>query len=528
MTILWAQFRAVRNATARGGTASFLITTGISLVWYGMFAFAACAVALLIAEAPDRETVHKLLAPGFVLAFLYWQLIPVLLVTAGVSLQMRKLQVYPIPHNQLFHLEVLLRATTAVEMILLVLGVAAGIVMNPHLPSRYALPLILFTICNLYLSVGVRDVLVRLLAWRRFRELMVLLIVLLAALPQLVLRSGIPESDKQYFSFTSMPVWPWTAASQLATGHWTLLNWLALIAWTAAAYWFGRVQFERGLHFDEEAARATPDTSSTTKPWLDSLLRWPAQLFADPLAALIEKDLRSLLRSPRFRVVFLMGFSFGLLIWFPMAFGRAGSGILKQHFLVITAAYSVLLLSEVAVWNVLGFDRSAAQLYWLAPIKPVFLLIAKNAIAVIAVTMEFVAITVTCLLFRLPLTAAIILQSFLACLVLLLFLLALGNLSSLYYPRPVDPNQSWKRSSATRFQAMLLVLYPLLSLPFVFAYYAQYVWEAAWAFYFVLFLTAITAALAYGLSLERCLSAMSQQKEKILSQLSHGAGPMTS
>ncbi len=33
-----------------------------------------------------------------------------------------------------------------------------------------------------------------------------------------------------------------------------------------------------------------------------------------------------LARSPRFRLVFLMGFSFGLLIWLPLAFGNKNPG----------------------------------------------------------------------------------------------------------------------------------------------------------------------------------------------------------
>ena len=43
------------------------------------------------------------------------------------------------------------------------------------------------------------------------------------------------------------------------------------------------------------------------------------------MEAQLEKELRFLSRAPRFRLVFMMGFSFGLLIWAPMAFGRATS-----------------------------------------------------------------------------------------------------------------------------------------------------------------------------------------------------------
>ena len=45
-------------------------------------------------------------------------------------------------------------------------------------------------------------------------------------------------------------------------------------------------------------------------------------MLADRFGVLVEKDIRFLSRAPRFRLVFLMGFTFGLLIWLPLAFGR--------------------------------------------------------------------------------------------------------------------------------------------------------------------------------------------------------------
>lgn len=528
LAILWAQFRALRNMYPRTGKASIAFSLLFTVVWYGLWAFAAVAVALVIEETKDLRTLERFLTPALLLSMLYWQVIPIFMVTAGASLEMRRLRVYPIPHHQLFQLEVMLRLSTAVEMIVLLLGAATGILLNPDLPARYALALLPFVITNVYLSAGIRDLLTRWLAWKRFREAMVIFIVLVAGLPQVLLRSGIGEEYRKYFSLGQFPIWPWTATSHLFTGDWSAVNWTVMIGWMAAAYLFGRWQFERGLRFDKEAARAHGNEASASSGFYDRLFSLPSRFLPDPIGALVEKELRSLTRSPRFRVVFLMGFSFGLLVWLPMAFGRRGSGPFSEYFLPFTAAYAVMLLSEVTIWNLLGFDRSAAQLYWLAPSKPRTVFIAKNLVTAIAVTIEFCIITTICLLFRLPLSALMILQAYLCCMVFQLFLMSIGNVSSLLYPRPVDPNESWKRSSASRFQAMLLLVYPVLAAPLVFAFYAQIKWESPWAFFGVIGFLAIAAGLGYGYSLERAEQLAGEQKEKILSSLAQGGSPVAS
>ncbi|MBL8175234.1 MAG: hypothetical protein JNK48_11240 [Bryobacterales bacterium] len=527
LAILWAQFRALRNIYPRTGKASMAFSLLLTVVWYGLWVFAAVAVALVIEETKDIQSLERFLTPALLLSMLYWQVIPVLMVTAGASLEMRRLRVYPIPHGQLFQLEVMLRLSTAVEMLLLLLGAEVGILMNPALPARYALALVPFVVANVYLSAGIRDLLTRLLAWKRFREALMLFVVLLAAVPQVMLHTGVGEEYRKYFTLSQYAIWPWTATARLFIGDWAAWNWVVMFAWMAIGYAFGRWQFERGLRFDEEAARAHGNEASASSAWYQAAFDLPARFLPDPIGALVGKELRSLARSPRFRIVFLMGFSFGLLIWLPMAFGRRG-GIMAEYFLPFTAAYSVMLLSEVTIWNLLGFDRSAAQLYWLAPLPTRSVFVAKNLVTTIAVTLEFFIISTICLLFRLKVQPLMVVQAYFACLVFQTFLISIGNVASLLYPRPVDPNESWKRSSATRFQAMLLLVYPFLAAPIVFAFYAQTTWESPWAFFGVMAFLAAVAALCYGYSLERAVQLAGERKEKILTSLAQGGSPVAS
>lgn len=526
--ILWAQLRALRNILPRRGRLGTFVTVSMNVVWYGLWVFGAAAVMLLIREVHDRQILFRFFGPGLLLCFLYWQVIPVIMASAGASLQMRRLRVYPIPHSQLFHLEVMLRVTTAFETVILLMGTSAGVILNPTLPSWYALVLVPFALFNLYMSAGIRDLITRMLSWRRFREAMLFFVVMLAALPQIVLRSGVPKEYQKYFDQLNSPLFPWTAAAYLLSGDWRWINIVSLFGWLAVGYAFGRWQFEKGLRFDEEAARAHGDAATKRDSWTERIFQLPSVLLRDPMGAMVEKELRSLVRSPRFRIVFLMGFTFGLMIWFPMAFRKERPSMIQSHYLVIVSAYSILLLSEVGVWNVLGFDRSAAQLYWLAPVRTVMALVAKNIATACFVTMEVILISGVCVLFRLPVSFPLFVEALLVCMVMLMFLTAIGNVSSLRFPRPMDPNESWKRAAGSRFQVMLVFLYPVIGLPFLFAYYAQYKWESDVAFYAVLAFTAAAAAVAYGFSLEKASAMAADSKERILSVLGQGSGPVSS
>ena len=68
---------------------------------------------------------------GLLVMFLYWQVVPVLMAATGASLELRKLKVYPIPVSQLFAIEVMLRVTAAIEMVLVLIGIAVGVALNP-------------------------------------------------------------------------------------------------------------------------------------------------------------------------------------------------------------------------------------------------------------------------------------------------------------------------------------------------------------------------------------------------------------
>src|SRR5579863_4362575 len=177
--ILWAQWRTLANFYPYRGAAW---TSAITLVWYGLWAAAALAFARVFSDPQSLPIIRAALPGGLLLMFLYWQVVPLLLAATGASLDLRKLRAYPIPASQLFSIEVLLRLTAAVEMLLLLTGIIVGSLFNPLLRRWSLLAAVLWVLFNLVVAVGLRDLLGRLLARKRIRELVFFLFVLAAAL----------------------------------------------------------------------------------------------------------------------------------------------------------------------------------------------------------------------------------------------------------------------------------------------------------------------------------------------------------
>ncbi len=189
--VIWAQWRSYRNVSNRSWAwLSYLL----GFLWYGGWFAAGITVAFLMARA---EVTELTVAIGAVLLLmsLYWQFIPMMVAAAGLSLELHKLKIYPIPVSQLFAIEVLLRITAAGEMLLILIGAAMGLLFNPALSGFRALGVLPFAAFHMLLALGFRDFVVRLLGRRRIREITALAFVALFTLPRFFLgRRGVSGS----------------------------------------------------------------------------------------------------------------------------------------------------------------------------------------------------------------------------------------------------------------------------------------------------------------------------------------------
>jgi ABC-2 type transport system permease protein len=408
-------------------------------------------------------------------------------------------------------------------MLLALGGLTAGLASNPAVPAWAALAgAALLAGFNLFLAVGLRSLMERLMGIRRLREALALVFILCAALPQLLTFTGVPHGLRRVV-LTPPNAWlPSSAAARVVLGESPADSAAVALLWVAAAYWFARRQFRRSLRFDSAAALARGARGPAGAGWSERIYGLPALLAPDPLAALIQKELRSLARSPRFRVLLLMGLTFGMVVWLPAA---SRGGHVNENYPLYVSFYAVVLTAEVIIWNQFGFDRGATQLYFIAPVGMRQVLRAKNAAAVLFILLE-VAVLLLCLALRVRLTGAKVIEIYAVILVALLYFLAAGNLSSLYQPRAMDPERTWGRGASSRFQWQAVLLLPLLMAPLALAYLARYTLGSQAAFYLVLAVDALVGLAAYHFALDRAVRASERRQELLFAALSQGSGPI--
>ena len=544
--ILWAQCRILLHFRSGGNLPSAALSGLILLGWFGLWSFIAAALGMLAAQPDAKRMLEQALPAALLLGCVLWQVVPLLTASQGATLELKKLLVYPIPPGQLFFVDVALRVTGGLEMILLAAGLTVGLLSNSAVPLKVAPAVfVLFVLFNLLLASALRQQLERLMARRRLGEILVLLLITATALPQLLMVTGVPVPLRRMGLVLTGAWWPWSAAAHLALGHVSVAGWLTLLAWTAAAGTYGRWQFARNLRCDWDAAGALPARTRAapirapnvregfgkgTQPpghstW-DSVYGLPSRFLPDPLAALLEKELRSLVRSPRFRLVFLMGFTFGVVIFLPSML-RQGAGAFSPHRLTMVSAYSLLILGDVVFWNVFGFDRSAAQLYFLTPSPFSMVLAAKNMAAAIFVLLEVTGVGAVWSLLRMPVNPDMLAEAYAVTVVPSLYLLGAGNLASVSYPRPVNPERSTGAVSSGRARILLLLVYPLLALPVLLAFGAEYAFRSRPAFYVVLAFAAALGAAFYWVALGSAATKSMRCREQFLETLSQSEGPVS-
>ncbi len=527
VAVVWAQQRAVLHGLRRGARAGSVLAGVVLAAWYAGWAALAILAGVLASRPEAVRFLPEFLPQGLLFATLYWQLTPVMLASQGASLELKRLLAFPVPPGRLFALEILLRTSTCLEMILLMSGLAAGLVLNPALRS-WAAPLCLavFVVFNLFMGAGLKYQLERWLARRHLREVLVLLLVIAAALPHLLVSTGAPAQLRAALGALWMPWWPWSLAAGAALGRSTPADWAAAAVWLLLAFLYGRAQFQRNLRLEPgaETVRQRPAVGRVSP--LETFYRLPSRVLPDPLAAIVEKELRSLVRSPRFRLLFVMGFSFGFIIFLPMLLRSRSGGDVASYQLTMVCGYALLLLSDVLFWNIFGPDRAAAQLFFLQPASLRTVVAGKNLAAGLFVLLEITCVVIAWAMVRMPLDAVRIAEAYLAPAVLAVSMMALGNLASVYHPRPVSPDKTSGAGSAPSVRILLLLMLPVLSLPVLAAYGARYASGSQAAFFAVLALAAIVAAAFYRIALEAAVRKADERKEHVAGTLSASRGPI--
>jgi len=525
--ILRAQLLSLRlRAGARRPSTAFAALTG--LIYYGFWAFFAFGMTMLFSIATTEANILAELSTALLVATLYWQLAPLLTASFGASLDLGKLLAYPIPASTFFTIEVLLRLTTGVEMLLVLTGISAGLLRNPRYGVRAAPDVIcgalLFAAMNVFTSAGARRVVERWFRTSRWKELAFLVFIAITVAPQILVRTHVPKAALLRFA-PSQIFWPWAAAGHLMVGDRTLVAAVTALVWLGAAWWFSRRQFFHSLRFDASEYQR-PERERRGKSLLERVFALPSRFLPDPMAALAEKEMRMLSRISRVRVVFVMSCVFGLILFLPAITGkRHAPGNFAQNALPIMAVYGLLMLSQLTFWNCFGFDRSAVMGYfcWPIPLRQVF--IAKNVTVALMLLPQIGIVWGISALVRLPASPGKFLEAVVVMIAAALYWFGLGNIASVRLPHAMDPDKMNQMSG--KMQALTVWSAPLLLLPIVLAYVARAVFHSQLAFVGVMAIALALGGVFYYVCLDSAVQTASRRREAILNELSRSEGPIS-
>ena len=531
LAILRAQLLSMRGMGAVRNAGSWLSAIPV-LVFYAVWTAFAAGIYFLCSSITDPKLLIPWLAGGLFGVFLYWQISPVITVTMGASLDLQKLIVYPIDLDKLFLVEVLLRFFTVGEMLVMLAGAALGLLRNPVFGGWLAVPriflgMLAFTAFNLLIAAGVRSSIEQLFRRRRVKELGMLAFVLLAATPSALVRTRFNLERVAPFLPLNL-AWPWGAASRFLLSTNAFSGIAVLTLWAVASYFWGRRQFYRALRFDPFAGREPTAPRQAGLAFAETFFRLPDRVWRDPMAAIIEKELRSLSRSAGFRLTFIMGFTFGMLIYLPqIARGGKGSSFLGNHFLAWVNLYSLLLVGFYSFWNTFGYDRSAAQFFFAAPVKFSRVIASKNIAASLVQALEFLMIALVFSVLPFPHPWLGLLEAFCVTAVSCLYLFAMGNLTSIRFPTPLDPDRMSRGTAGRSKSALTMLVFPVAFLPIGLAFWGRYVFDSEPIFYLLLAVAAVIGAIFYWVATDSAVQLSFKRREEMIAALSRGSGPLS-
>ena len=431
--------------------------------------------------------------------------------------------------HALFGIEVLLRVTSSPEMLPVLLGSVIGLARHPLVPGWAILIPLFFIPFNLFLQLAVRDLILHSFERNRFREIFAILLISIAIIPQLLLRSGLAPQAKRYiFNLSGYLVTPWHEIGILSTGQFSVLCVVFFCCWVLLSYLFARVTFGRSLREEDSFRTSSPDAARQSRSKRE-LSAWPSRIFPDPLAALLQKEFESLLRMPRFRVLFGMACVFSVIVFVPVTLGRTDPGAywMQQNFLPVVNLYGLLLLSDALLLNAFGLDRAAVQAYFVTPVPLKTVLKAKNLTAVSFVTVQTCVVLVVVLAIRAPVTGYSIAAGLASSAVVTLYLLSIGNLTSFTGPRPVDPRQTFRKQGGARMQLWILLCSIGMFLLVGFAFLARYAFHADWVLFAVLVGEFLVGLIVYRFAIESAVEKGMRDREEIVESLSKSASPIS-
>jgi ABC-2 type transport system permease protein len=433
---------------------------------------------------------------------------------------------FPLRFGRYFVLRSLLGLMTPSTIVgcLVVLAAAVGIgVANTSLALPALVVLAVYALMNIYLTRMIGAWMERWLANRRFREIFSMLMALFAVSIQFLNLQRAPMRAPGTRSSWLLAVlhssgsylyWlpsGFAAQAILLVKHplAALAQFAGLLASTVLFTAVFAVRLHKqflGEHLSEgvsrrvkvkSAPRAKAPASQSAVP---SVPAASGAIFSPIVAACLRKEW-FILRGNGMQ---LMGLLTPLIFVVIFSMNRAFSAFSTKYFLPSAIAY-VLIAALSSLYNVFGADGRGMQMYLLAPVRMLDVVLAKNLLSLTLIAVQVTLVwTIVCVLARTPIPVSTQVSTALWTVFVVAMNLAIGTLRSIQAPRHFVPGQGRQlRTTPTNRTSALLVLAVLfgsmmLQIPVAIASgYFRLPWLAAWVFGPF----AVAAVFAYTLTL---------------------------
>ncbi len=419
--LFWLRWKIfVRGFDSRGSAHVLRIIGTIALSFFvlvlaiGIAGVAFFACRLL--QPPANIGALFLILTGI---FVLWLVLPLLEFSTNEGLDISKLALFPLTRGELMASLVIstLLDIPTVGLILVLGAIVAAWATSVPLALIALLTMLIFYVQLVAVSQLILALLQRVLQSRRFRDISVILVVLLSSsgyICQLAARAMINQNFiNSLKSETFVPYLQWLppgmaarAIQQANDGNWGLsIIWLlALTIISLCFLFFWQLIVERGLTAAESSGSAKTKRQRKTATATATIAEADvasntliARLLPVPVRAMIVKDLKYFWRDPQIKAIFIQSTAsmMFLIIYFSFTLSKnisSHSGF--SNWIVPIVPISLLFTLYSLAYNSLGFERQGITTLFLFPIDPRYILWGKN-IAVLVVGVVEILLFVT-------------------------------------------------------------------------------------------------------------------------------------
>jgi ABC-2 type transport system permease protein len=429
--LFWLRWKMFTRSFVRGGASRIIgvAIMGIFLaVFGGSFAITTYFAYTGLLAPANAEVLFLVLTVIYVI----WIVLPLLQVNTNEGLDLSKLSQFPLTRGELMLSLVFstLLDIPTLGLFLMLTAVVAGWSSSPSLAIFALVAVIIFYVQLIAISQLILAFLQPFLQSRRFRDLSVLLAVMLglsAYLCQFASRSifnagffyNLSQATYSPFLQWLPPGMTARAIQQASIGNWGLaFVWLAaLLIVSMVMLYLWQFLVERGMTLVAEgrsqarrprrqyitqsaavAARAGASPAPTVSGWLPALTvrRWlPAQV-----TAITVKDLKYYWRDPQMKALLIRSLFSVVALTVAFVFPQVSRSqpdtyASTGHWVELSIPNFALLSLFTLSYNALGFERQSLTTLFLFPIPPKYILWGKNLVVFLLGTVELLVLAIT-------------------------------------------------------------------------------------------------------------------------------------